>query len=99
MLDYYCESAKGLNLLITKELVDRINELSKKQRSEGLTEQEKIEQAECRRKYIDAFKANVKRTLDNIERVSPEEYAARMKERQHSSDCDCGHCHHDHHLH
>lgn len=37
--------------------IDRINELAKKSRTpEGLTEEEKEEQAKLRREYIDAYK-------------------------------------------
>lgn len=46
--------------------LDRINELAKKQREVGLSEDEKKEQALLRREYIDAFKANLKSQLDNI---------------------------------
>ena len=46
--------------------LNRINELAKKQREIGLSEDEKKEQAILRREYIDAFKANLKSQLDNI---------------------------------
>ena len=39
-----------------KELIDRINALARKSREEGLTEEEKIEQAELRRQYIQKFR-------------------------------------------
>ncbi len=55
--------------MITKEQIDRINELARKSKSEGLTEEEKAEQAVLRREYIEAFKANLKAQLDNIEFV------------------------------
>ena len=45
--------------------LDRINELARKQREVGLTEEEKAEQAILRREYIDAFKASLKSQLDN----------------------------------
>ena len=44
----------------------RINELAKKQREVGLSEEEIIEQSKLRREYIDAFKANLKSQLENI---------------------------------
>lgn len=46
--------------------IDRINELAKKSRTdEGLTEEEKAEQAVLRREYIDSFKASLTGQLDN----------------------------------
>lgn len=46
--------------------IDRINELAKKSRTdEGLTEEEKTEQAALRREYIDSFKASLVGQLDN----------------------------------
>ena len=35
--------------------IDRINELAKKMKTVGLTEEEKAEQAVLRREYIDGF--------------------------------------------
>ena len=56
--------------MITKAQIDRINELAKKSKtSEGLTEKEKEEQKKLRKEYIEAFKANLKSQLDNIEFV------------------------------
>lgn len=52
-----------------KEKIDRINVLAKKSKSEGLTESEKLEQAELRREYLAAVRANFKAQLDNIEIV------------------------------
>ena len=58
--------------MITQEMIDRINELSRKSKKEGLTPEEAEEQAVLRRAYIDAFKANLKSQLDNIEIVDPD---------------------------
>ena len=55
--------------MITQEKIDRINQLSKKKKSEGLTPDEIAEQRVLYREYIDAFKANLKSQLDNIEIV------------------------------
>lgn len=57
---------------ITKELVDRINVLARKAKAEGLTEEEKAEQQALRKQYIEAFKANFRQQLENIEIVDPE---------------------------
>ena len=53
--------------MITKEKIDRINELAHKAKSEGLTEEEKLEQGLLREEYIDSFRANLKAQLDRIE--------------------------------
>jgi uncharacterized protein YnzC (UPF0291/DUF896 family) len=46
--------------------IDRINELARKAKSEGLTEEEKAEQARLRREYIEAVRMNLRTQLDNI---------------------------------
>ena len=55
--------------MITQEKIDRINELVHKEKREGLTNEGREEQQKLRREYIDAFKANLKSQLDNIEIV------------------------------
>lgn len=45
--------------------IKRINELAKKQREAGLTEEEKKEQAVLRKEYIDSVVGNLKAELDN----------------------------------
>lgn len=55
--------------MITKELLDRINELARKQRSVGLSPEEKEEQAALRKEYLAGFRENMKAVLDQIEIV------------------------------
>ena len=45
--------------------IDRINELARKSKAEGLTEEEKAEQAKLRQEYIAACKSNLMAHLDN----------------------------------
>ena len=52
-----------------KELIEEINTLSRKQRAEGLTEEEKARQQELRKAYLAGFRENMKSVLDNIEIV------------------------------
>ena len=47
------------------ERLKRINELAHKQKAEGLTEEEKAEQAKLRQEYLKAFKKNLTAQLDN----------------------------------
>ncbi|HOV26134.1 MAG TPA: DUF896 domain-containing protein [Pseudobacteroides sp.] len=48
------------------ELINRINQLAKKSKTSGLSDTEKIEQQTLRREYIDAFRNNLKKTLDSV---------------------------------
>ncbi len=48
-----------------KEKIDRINELARKKKEEGLTEAEQIEQAALRAEYLAEFRASLRGTLDN----------------------------------
>lgn len=50
-----------------KKLIDRINVLSKKSKAEGLTESEKTEQEILRKQYLEQFRNNFRKQLDNIE--------------------------------
>ena len=56
-------------MAITKEMIDRINELAHKKKAEGLTAEEIEEQAALRKAYLESFRANLKAQLDNIEIV------------------------------
>ena len=49
-----------------QERIDRINELARKAKAEGLTDAEKAEQAELRAEYIKDFRASLRGTLNNI---------------------------------
>ena len=54
---------------MNKEKIDRINELARKAREEGLTDEEKREQTELRYEYRSSVMTNLKAQLDNIEIV------------------------------
>lgn len=47
--------------------LDRINELSRKSKAEGLTEREQKEQTILRQEYIELFRRNLRGQLDNID--------------------------------
>ena len=55
-----------------KSKIDRINELARKQKSEGLTDAEKAEQLALRREYIEAYKKSLVSQLENIYMVEPD---------------------------
>ena len=46
--------------------IERINYLARKSKAEGLTPEEKEEQAILRREYLDAIRKNLRSTLDSI---------------------------------
>ncbi len=52
--------------------LQRINELARKSKAEGLTESEKKEQADLRREYIEAIRRNLRGQLDNIDILTKE---------------------------
>ena len=51
--------------MMEQSKIDRINVLARKSKAEGLTEEEKAEQAVLRREYIDSVKASLIGHLDN----------------------------------
>jgi uncharacterized protein YnzC (UPF0291/DUF896 family) len=52
--------------------IDRINELARKQKTEGLTEEEKQEQFTLRREYIESFKRSLVGQLENTYILRPD---------------------------
>lgn len=64
---------------MTQEKIDRINELARKQRESGLTEEEKQEQYALRREYIDSFKASLVSQLENTYIVEPDGTKRKVK--------------------
>ena len=66
--------------------IDRINELAKKQKSQGLTEQEKKEQYTLRRVYIDSFKRSLVGQLENTYIVRPDGTKEKVTRKDENSD-------------
>lgn len=52
--------------------IDRINELARKSKAEGLTDSEKKEQDLLRKEYIAIVRRNLRGQLDNIDVVNPD---------------------------
>jgi uncharacterized protein YnzC (UPF0291/DUF896 family) len=67
--------------MISKEMLDRINELSRKNREEGLDECEKAEQQALRQKYLDAFKQRLKAELDCVVVQEPDGSKHKLQEK------------------
>lgn len=57
---------------MTQEKIDRINELARKKKTVGLTDEELAEQQILRREYIDGFKASLVSQLENTYIVEPD---------------------------
>ncbi len=71
--------------MITDELVQRINELARKKKTEGLTPEEQVEQQKLYRIYLDSVRSQLTQQLD----------AAGIKPKGHVCRSGCG-CHHHH---
>lgn len=64
---------------MTQEKINRINELARKQKAEGLTEAERQEQAILRREYIESFKQSLVSQLENTYIVEPDGTKRKVK--------------------
>lgn len=49
-----------------EKLLKRINELARKSREQGLSEEEKSEQAKLRQEYLKLFRQGMESTLSNV---------------------------------
>ncbi|NMD69576.1 DUF896 domain-containing protein [Bacillus sp. DNRA2] len=54
------------------ELIARINELSKKSKTTGLTIEEAKEQSKLRAKYLENFRSQVLNTMKSVKIIDPE---------------------------
>ena len=69
-------------MAITQEMIERINELAKKKKSEGLTDEEEKKKKKLYKEYIDAFKANLKAQLELIEIVDDDKHELKKIEEE-----------------
>ncbi len=60
--------------------IARINELYKKSKAEGLTEEEKQEQQQLRQEYIQAIRGNLRGQLDNISIMNEDGTVTELRE-------------------
>ncbi|MCM1267606.1 MAG: DUF896 domain-containing protein [Bacteroidales bacterium] len=63
------------------EMTKRINELYHKSQAEGLTDEEKEEQAALRQAYVANVRANLKGQLDNISIVEKDGSITNLREK------------------
>ena len=62
-----CDDMSNNNLNI-----DRINELAKKKKEQGLTEAEAKEQSKLRKQYLDSFREGFKQQIESTKVIDPE---------------------------
>ncbi len=73
--------------MINQQQIDRINQLARKAKTaEGLTPEEKEEQAVLRRAYIDSVVGNLKGQLDNTVIVDEKGHRRRLRTRDKKED-------------
>ena len=68
--------------MFDQKKLDRINELAKKNKAEGLSADELAEREVLRKDYLAHFRSHFKSRLENIKVVSPEEYEQEMKNKK-----------------
>lgn len=57
--------------MLSKDKIARINELSRKSKSTGLTDKEAKEQSALRAEYLQTFRASMENTLKGVTVVDP----------------------------
>lgn len=57
--------------MLSKEKIKRINELSKKSKTTGLSIEESKEQTKLRQEYLSTFRASMRETIENVQVIDP----------------------------
>ncbi|HEX7065584.1 MAG TPA: DUF896 domain-containing protein [Bacillales bacterium] len=58
--------------MLSNEKLERINELARKSKAEGLSKEEEEEQQKLRKQYLQAFRSSFKNQLQSVKVVDPE---------------------------
>ena len=66
---------------MTAERIARLNELARKKKTIGLTEEEKVEQAMLRQEYLAAIRASLTAQLDNVYYVDDQGNEQKLKKK------------------
>ena len=69
---------------MNQQKIDRINELARKAKAEGLTEAEAAERAALRREYIDSVVGSLRGHLDNTYFVDEKGNKTKLKKKDES---------------
>ena len=64
-----------------KEKIERINELARKRKAEGLSEEEQLEQETLRTDYISGFRNNLQELLDSMVVQEPDGSRHRLQKK------------------
>ena len=57
--------------MLSKEKINRINELAKKSKAEGLNESELLEQTNLRQEYLQSLRTSMTNTITNVKIIDP----------------------------
>ena len=63
---------KGRKNMLPQAKINRINALAKKKKAGTLTQEEAKEQSALRQEYLQAFRGNMRRTIENVRVMDPE---------------------------
>ncbi|MBR3596419.1 MAG: DUF896 domain-containing protein [Clostridia bacterium] len=66
--------------MITQAKIDRINELARKSKNEGLNDAEKEEQQILRKEYVEAYRQSLRTQLENTVVVRPDGSRERLSD-------------------
>lgn len=58
--------------MLAKEKINRINELSKKSKTTGLSIEEAKEQTLLRKEYLSSFRSSMRDTIENVKVIDPD---------------------------
>ncbi len=57
--------------MLSKDKIKRINELSKKSKTIGLSIEEAKEQTQLRKEYLETFRSSMRDTIENVKVIDP----------------------------
>lgn len=67
---------------MTEERIARINELARKHKAEGLSEEECAERALLREEYLESFRASLTSHLDNVYYVDEQGNKEKLRKKE-----------------
>lgn len=58
--------------MLSEDKIKRINELSKKSKTTGLSMEEAKEQTSLRKEYLETFRSSMRNTIENVKVLDPD---------------------------